>query len=981
MRRRSDSNKGIPDSGIDVSDLDLDSNDDDDFNDGHDNYFQYGHTSHPVQASGTNSAPLSSRPSIGSLDSALAPAFPLPLQQGMWLTKVTKRKRRQLVFRFDFEAGKILWDPLRPSKQIYIDDIQEVREAKDAREYLQQLSVPAEEEPRWFTVVYLDSSSHGSKGRVHKTLHIICPDEVTCHLWTETIDRVQRLRIRTMTDLVKGGEKSIKGIWKRETRGEPDAKLDFQTAKQLCRKLDVNCSEHTLKYHFNHADVNNSKQLDYIQFESFVKSVLERQDLKKIFNSIRKPGNPELDEDSFLEFLQDTQGIDTTPRLEYWISVFKVHARRCRPKGANSPLASELKDDTMNFVAFQDLMTRTSLGKGISTSRTEQKLDRPMNEYFISTSHNTYLVGRQIAGQSSTEAYVSALTQGCRCVEIDCWDGSDGRPLVLHGRTFTKSVLFEDCIKVINEYAFEFSKYPLVISLEVHCNPEQQKTMTEIMKNVFGDKLILHPLDEISETLPSPEELKERILIKVKAPGLGGEAPMKPEGPPVTRRPRGLSSPFSRPTIADGLTMPPGYSLSSPPSMSPPTGSSLWNGSRASIASATSATPISPNSSAEESDFNSDHKPRKRKSNTSKITKVLGELGVYAQGIKFSDFRTPDARKFNHIFSFNENTFEGHCKREKDALEHHNRRFFMRVYPSGSRVRSDNFEPLRFWRRGVQMAALNWQTYDLGMQLNEAMFAAGDDQTGYVLKPEEMRPIGGSAVFDIPSPRRPRKRVKFAVDVISAQQLPRPRDLHQDANMNPYIEVEVYIADDKAHGLAIGEGGTDASARDGMSGIGAPLRKRTRIVQSNGWDPHFNEPMSFTVETKYPSLVFVRWTVWNSLDGESINSSNVPLASYTAKLESLQQGFRHIPLKNAQSEQFYFSSLFCKIKREAPVVLEEPIVPAPSAHEDASPTTPVASDSKTGFIKRVLSRTSSQRRKRDGEPERGRLSRTTSTER
>jgi phosphatidylinositol phospholipase C delta len=976
MRRRSDSNKGITDSGIDVSDLDLDSNDDEAIEDLTDHYFNYSRTSHSSQASGTNSGTLSSRPSIGSLDSGLAPAFPLSLQQGMWLTKVTKKKRKRMVFRFDFEAGKILWDPQRPSKQIYIDDIQEVREGKDAREYLEQLQIPAEQEPRWYTLVYTDPNA--SKGRSLKTLHIVCPDEVTCHLWTETIDRVQKLRIRTMTELVKGGERSIKGIWKRETRNNPNVKLDFQKAKQLCRKLDVNCSEHTLKYHFNRADTDNSSHLDYAQFETFVKSVLERQDIKMIFHSIRKSGSPELDEESFMEFLQDTQGIDTGTRPDHWVHVFETHAKRCRPKGATSPIATEYTEYTMNFAAFQDLMTRTSLGKGISISRNEQKLDRPLNEYFISSSHNTYLLGRQVVGQSSTEAYVSALTQGCRCIEIDCWDGSDGRPIVLHGRTFTSSVLFADCIKVINEYAFEASEYPLLISLEVHCGAEQQATMTDIMKTVFSDKLILEPLEENSEVLPSPEKLKGKILIKVKAAESEDDAALKAEGPPVTRRQRGLSSPFSIPTIADPTSMPSGYSLSSPPTLSPPTHSNSWNGSRASIASGTSATPISPNSSAEESDFVSDGKPRRRK--TSNIVKVLGELGVYTQGIKFSDFRAPDARGFNHVFSFSERTFDGHCRRDKESLERHNRRFLMRVYPAAHRVGSTNFDPLRYWRRGVQMAALNWQTYDLGMQFNEAMFAAGNDQTGYVLKPEEMRPIGGSAVFDIPLPHKPRKRVKFSVDIISAQQLPRPRDLSHEANMNPYIEVEVHIAEDKAHGLAIGEGGTDASARDGMSGIGSPLRKRTRIVQANGWDPHFNEPMSFTVETKYPSLVFVRWAVWNSPDGQFLSSGSVPLASYTAKLDSLQQGYRHMPLKNANSEQFYFSTLFCKIKKEAVTVIEE-IAPPINGVEDSLPINPVNNDLKSGFIKRVLSRTPSARRKNDRETSRGRVSRTTSTER
>lgn len=47
-----------------------------------------------------------------------------------------------------------------------------------------------------------------------------------------------------------------------------------------------------------------------------------------------------------------------------------------------------------------------------------------------------------------------ALKRGCRCVEVDCWDGSDGEPVVYHGHTLTSKILFKDIIATLKEYAF-----------------------------------------------------------------------------------------------------------------------------------------------------------------------------------------------------------------------------------------------------------------------------------------------------------------------------------------------------------------------------------------------------------------------------------------------------------------------------------------------------------------------------------------------
>ncbi|KAF8545362.1 PLC-like phosphodiesterase [Trichophaea hybrida] len=803
-------------------------------------------------------------PGHRQIDPSVGVIVPEQLQIGTAMTRITRKKKVKRIFKLDVNKARVSWDPTKQTSRFYVDDMKDIRTGANARNYREELQVSSAEEDRWITIIYIDS-----EGGKLKLLHVIAPSAELFKVWTSTLEAIHRYRTEMMAGLAMQGEKFVEAHWKRymanlQASTSQPAKADrvsFEDVERLCRSIHVNCSRKFLKEKFKRADRDNSGYLNFQEFERFVKLLKERDEIKEMWEEYVVNPGVGMYRNEFRAFLREVQMVDVDTDSAQVDKVFRKFCRQSSKMNQTESVSRSHIDDInemrMNREAFAAFLLSSSYNPPLLAATTAQCLDHPLNEYYCSSSHNTYLMGRQVRGESSVEAYIKVLQRGCRCVEIDCWDGDDGRPVVTHGHTGTSQCLFSDVISAIGKYAFISSPYPVILSLEVHCSLEQQVKMAEHLVNILGDSLVCESLMSNSFTLPSPQELKHRILVKVKG-----------------SRQQEYKNGFLR-----------------------------------------SNTSSSSNATSESDDFGSVAGEKKKPPKVAtKIAHELGKLGVYCRGEKFRNFALPESKTFNHVFSFQENSFLKFCKdsEKKFQLEKHNVRYLMRVYPSGFRVNSSNFDPLGFWRRGVQMVALNWQTYDLGVQLNEAMFASANDRSGYVLKPKILR----GRNLDFPSDsadakvKKDKKQVTFSIEVISAQQLPRPKDHRSEDSIDPFVEVEVFSADDKAKGTSTGEGGVDLSDSKGVSGLGAPQKRRTNVVRDDGFHPLFKETMKFSLVTKFEELVFVRFSVYDAQGGDDKSL----IATYTAKLISLQQGYRHLPLYDVQGEQYLFSTLFVKVK-------------------------------------------------------------------
>uniref|UniRef100_A0A8C5WC21 Phosphoinositide phospholipase C n=1 Tax=Leptobrachium leishanense TaxID=445787 RepID=A0A8C5WC21_9ANUR len=423
------------------------------------------------------------------------------MQAGTQMIKLRGSSKGLVRFYYlDEHKSCIRWRPSRKNEKakISIDSIQEVCEGKQS-EIFQRYADGSFDPNCCFSIYYGDRmesldlvSSSGEEARTWitglKYLMAGISDE-------DSLSKRQRTRDQWLKQTFDEADKN------------GDGSLSINEVLQLMHKLNVNLPRQKVKQMFKEADTDdNQGTLGFDEFCAFYKMMSTRRDLYLLMLTYSNHKD-HLDSDDLKRFLEVEQKMTNVTKENCLDIVTKFE-----------PCPENQKDGVLGIDGLTNYM-RSPAGDIFNPEhhQVNQEMTLPLSNYYIASSHNTYLMGDQLMSQSRVDMYAWVLQAGCRCVEVDCWDGPDGEPIVHHGYTLTSKILFKDVIETINKYAFIKNEYPVILSIENHCSVLQQKKMAQYLTEILGDKLDLsNVFNEDSTKLPSPESLKCKMLVKGK---------------------------------------------------------------------------------------------------------------------------------------------------------------------------------------------------------------------------------------------------------------------------------------------------------------------------------------------------------------------------------------------------------------------------------------------------------------------------------
>ncbi|XP_045774150.1 1-phosphatidylinositol 4,5-bisphosphate phosphodiesterase isoform X2 [Maniola jurtina] len=683
--------------------------------------------------------------------------------------------------------------------------------------------------------------------------HVVCADANTATVWLQGL--------RKITHNVKANNvcpmTCLKKHWMRlsfltDPKGKVPVKVVARTfASGKTEKLVYQClSDLGLPSGKNEAMEKEAFTFD--KFYALYHKICPRNDIEELFRSITQGKSDRINLEQFVNFLNEKQ---RDPRLNEILYPLYDDKRALEiindyEQEEDAKTAKCLTKDGL----IRYLMSDENAPVFLDRLDFYMEMDQPLSHYYINSSHNTYLSGRQFGGKSSVEMYRQVLLAGCRCVELDCWDGKgeDEEPIITHGMAMCTDILFKDVIYALRDTAFVTSDYPVILSFENHCCKAQQYKLAKYCDEILGDLLQKEPLPdypknrcfqlEPGQPLPPPSLLKRKIMIKNKR--------LKPE---VEKQELEL---FRQGQFviedevkedASAVVLP----------------EKKVEEEIVAEAAATGDGDAPP--------------PVQYTGSTTNVHPWLSSMVNYAQPIKFVSFEEAEKKNIHHnMSSFAETTGMNYLKSQAIDFVNYNKRQMSRIYPKGTRADSSNYMPQVFWNAGCQMVSLNFQTSDLPMQLNQGKFEYNGN-CGYLLKPDFMRRADRSFDPFADAPVDGVIAAQCGVQVIAGQFL-------SDKKVGTYVEVDMY-------GLP-----TDT------------IRKefRTRMVPANGLNPVYNEEPFLFRKVVLPDLAVLRFGVYEE-SGKLLGQRILPL-------DGLQAGYRHISLRTEANFPMSLPMLFCNIE-------------------------------------------------------------------
>ncbi|XP_068228881.1 1-phosphatidylinositol 4,5-bisphosphate phosphodiesterase gamma-1 isoform X1 [Palaemon carinicauda] len=429
------------------------------------------------------------------------------LESGKAVKRFTHRHRPESgQLKIRRETGHIIWVGSAGSSEIITSlfDVKEVRPGKNSKDFEKWPDeARREDKGKCFIVCY------GKEFKL-KTLSVAALAVDECNEWIRGLKcLVNEAHASPYTERL--GRLLRTEFYNMENQRN---KITLRDVRAFLPKIQVRMNSNRLKDLFERVDDNKAQEIGFDEFYELVKMITWDKDVDKLL----LVGDHE-EENLFNRYSSDMKTV-TLREFE----TFLIEQQKEDEYSADSIIKKFVQDpqrdvkDPYFYVEefFQYLFSKENQIWDRRHDIVNKDMTKSMSQYWIASSHNTYLTGDQVASDSSTEAYARVLRMGCRCIELDCWDGSDGTPNIFHGHTLTSKISFNDVITTIRDHAFVASQYPVILSIEDHCSLPQQQEMARRFREVFGSALLTAPLDSNETAMPSPEQLKGKIILKHK---------------------------------------------------------------------------------------------------------------------------------------------------------------------------------------------------------------------------------------------------------------------------------------------------------------------------------------------------------------------------------------------------------------------------------------------------------------------------------